>query len=365
MQKNLQTENNKTEIAMKIDAGKYNVIIEHGAIAKVGEYSRDVISPCRCVIVSDDNVHPLYASSVRDSLKLAGFDVAADFVFPHGEEQKNIATLESLLEHLCNEGLTRTDAIFALGGGVTGDMAGFAAAVYLRGIKFVQIPTSLLAAVDSSVGGKTAVDLATGKNLVGAFHLPSLVVCDPDTLRTLPGEFFSDGMAEVIKMGFIGNPHLLDMLEGDISGNIEDVISVCVQDKVDIVARDMFDKGERQKLNLGHTIGHAMEALAQYKIHHGAAVAAGMHIITRAAVTRGVCSADILTRLDRLLEKYGLDPHIYKEYSAEDMYAITMHDKKKRGDEITLVIPEEMGRSELHTCPASDLLGIIKDGVEE
>ena len=350
---------------MKIDAGKYNIIIERGAIAKVGEYSREVISPCRCVIVSDDTVHPLYALAVRESLAASGFDVAADFVFPHGEEQKNIATLESLFEHLCTEGLTRTDVAFALGGGVTGDMTGFAAAVYLRGIKFIQIPTSLLAAVDSSVGGKTAVDLTSGKNLVGAFHLPSLVVCDPDTLRTLPDEFFSDGMAEVIKMGFIGNPQLLDILDGDISDKIEDVISACVQDKVDIVARDMFDKGDRQKLNLGHTVGHAMEALAEYKIHHGAAVAAGMHIITRAAVARGMCSADVLTRLDRLVIKYGLDPHIYKGYSAEDMYSVTLHDKKKRGGNITLVIPEEMGRSELHTYPAADLLDIIKDGVAE
>ncbi len=350
---------------MKINAGTYNIIIERGSIARVGEYAAEAVKPCRSVIVSDDNVHPLYAAAVRESLCSAGFDVAQDFVFPHGEESKNISTLASLLEHLCAQGLTRTDVIFALGGGVTGDMAGFAAAVYLRGIKFVQIPTSLLASVDSSVGGKTAVDLVSGKNLVGAFHMPSLVVCDPDTLSTLPADFFSDGMAEVIKMGFIGNPKLLDMLDGDISDKIEDVIAACVQDKVDIVAADTFDKGERQKLNLGHTVGHAMEALSEYRTHHGAAVAAGMHIITRAAALRGICPADVLPRLDRLLEKYGLDPHIYKEYSAEEMYSVTLHDKKKRGDEITLVIPEAMGRSELHTYPSAELLSIIKDGVAE
>ncbi|MBE6626987.1 MAG: 3-dehydroquinate synthase [Ruminococcaceae bacterium] len=350
---------------MIIDAGKYNIIIERGAICSVGELVSEVIKPSRCVIVSDDNVHPLYAQPVRNSLAAAGFDVAADFVFPQGEESKSMTTLEALLNHLCAEGLTRTDVIFALGGGVTGDMTGFAAAVYLRGIKFVQIPTSLLASVDSSVGGKTAVDLVSGKNLVGAFHMPSLVVCDPNVLSTLPQEFFSDGMAEVIKMGFIGNPRLLDLLDGDISDRIEDVIAECVQDKVDIVARDTYDKGERQKLNLGHTVGHAMEALAEYKIHHGAAVASGMHIITRAAVSRGICSSDVLTRLDRLIEKYGLDSHLYKEYSAEDMYSITLHDKKKRGGNITLVIPEEMGRSELYDYPVTDLLGIIKDGVKE
>ncbi len=350
---------------MKIDAGTYNIIIERGALSKVGEYSAQVMKPCRCVIVSDDNVHPLYADVVRDSLAAAGFDVATDFVFPHGEESKNMRTLEALLDHLCGEGITRTDAVFALGGGVTGDMAGFAAAIYLRGMKFVQIPTSLLACVDSSVGGKTAVDLASGKNLVGAFHMPSLVVCDPDTLKTLPQEYFSDGMAEVIKMGFIGDPKLLDLLDGDISDKIDTVVATCAGDKVNIVAGDEFDKGVRQKLNLGHTVGHAMEALSKYKTHHGMAVAAGMHIITRAAVSRGICPAEVLTRLDALLEKYGLDPNLFKAYTAEDMYAVTLHDKKLRGDKITLVVPEDMGRSELYEYPVTDLLSIIKDGTAE
>lgn len=350
---------------MKIDAGKYNIIIERGAIARVGEYSASAMKPCRCVIVSDDNVHPLYADKVRESLLASGFDVAKDFVFPHGEESKNMATLEALLNHLSAEGLTRSDCVFALGGGVTGDMAGFAAAVYLRGIKFVQIPTSLLASVDSSVGGKTAVDLACGKNLVGAFHMPALVVCDPDTLGTLPGEYFSDGMAEVIKMGFIGNPSLISLLEGNIDDKIEEIIAACVEDKVDIVARDTFDKGERQKLNLGHTVGHAIEALSEYKIHHGCAVAAGMHIIAKAASVRGICSADTVEKLDSLLKKYGLDPYLYEGFTAEDMYAVTLHDKKMRGDNITVVVPTQTGRSELFEYPVTELLSIIKDGTAE
>ncbi|MBE6617201.1 MAG: 3-dehydroquinate synthase [Ruminococcaceae bacterium] len=347
---------------MKIDAGKYNIIIERGAISKIGEYAASAVNPSGCVIVSDDNVHPIYGETVRCSLTDAGFDVRANFVFPHGEESKNLATLEALLNHLSAEGLTRTDCVFALGGGVTGDMTGFAAAVYLRGIKFVQIPTSLLAAVDSSVGGKTAVDLAVGKNLVGAFHMPSLVVCDPDVLDTLPPEYFSDGMAEVIKMGFIGNPDLIELLSGDISDKIDRVIAACVKDKADIVARDTYDKGERQKLNLGHTVGHAMEALSEYKIHHGSAVASGMHVIAKAAAVRGTCPADTVEKLDKLLEKYGLDPYIYERFSAEDMYSSALHDKKMRGNTITVVIPVETGRSELFTYQADELLQIIKDG---
>lgn len=349
---------------MKIDAGKYSIIIERGAIKRVGEYSASAVGACKCVIVSDDNVHPLYASTVRESLFAAGFSVSADFIFPHGEEKKNLSTTSALLNHLAAEGLTRDDCIFALGGGVTGDMAGFAAAVYLRGIRFVQIPTSLLASVDSSVGGKTAVDLDAGKNLAGAFHMPSLVVCDPDVLGTLPAEYFSDGMAEVIKMGFIGNPDLIRVLENGTDGKIDEIIAACVQDKADIVARDTFDKGERQKLNLGHTVGHGIEALSEYKIHHGSAVATGMHIIAKAASVRGICPADTVEKVDALLVKYGLDPYIYEGFSAEDIYSVALHDKKMRGNEITVVIPTETGRSELFTYPAEELLSIIKDGMK-
>ena len=163
-------------------------------------------------------------------------------------------------------------------------------------------------------------------------------------------------------MGFIGNPNLLELLSVDITDKIDRVIAACVQDKADIVARDTYDKGERQKLNLGHTVGHAMEALSEYKIHHGSAVASGMHVITKAAAVRGACPADAVTLLDGLLEKYGLDPYIYERFTAEDMYSSALHDKKMRGDTITVVIPVEKGRSELFTYPAAELLSIIKDG---
>lgn len=345
---------------MKIDAGKYEIVIERGALAKVGEYAASAVKPCRAVIVSDDNVYPLYGETVLKSLRAAGFTMATSFVFPHGEESKNWTTLGALIEHLSAEHLTRTDVVFALGGGVTGDMAGFASAVYLRGIKYIGLPTSLLASVDSSIGGKTAVDLTTGKNLVGAFHEPSLVVCDPDALSTLPDEFVSDGMAEVIKTGLLGNSELWEKLKENAP--VDDLIALCVRDKRDICARDLYDHGERQKLNLGHTIGHAIEAKSNFSIHHGHAVGAGLHAITKASVIRGLCEKSILDELDSLLVKFGLDPYLFEKFTVDEMYDAATHDKKTRGAKITLVIPREIGYSELHEIPLTELHDYMKDG---
>lgn len=350
---------------MIIEAGKYEILIENGALAKAGEYAASRIKPCRALIISDDNVYPIYGKILRDSLASAGFDMAEDFIFPHGEESKNLGTFSEILEHLSREKLSRTDAVFALGGGVTGDMSGFASAVYLRGIKYVGVPTSLLSMVDSSVGGKTAVDLSTGKNLVGSFHEPSFVLCDPSVLSTLPPEYFSDGMAEVIKTGLLGNEELFGLLSGDISDKIERIIAMCVSDKRDIVSRDPFDHGERQKLNLGHTIGHAIEVLSDYKIYHGHAVASGMHVITKAAIAKGLCNADVLSSLDTLLEKYSLEPYLYRSFSNEDIFEAALHDKKIRGGNVTLVIPRGIGKSELIEYPREEIINIVRLGTAE
>lgn len=345
---------------MKIDAGKYEIVIERGALSKVGEYASSAVKPCHAVIVSDDNVYPIYGERVKSSLEAAGFTMGESFIFPHGEESKNWSTLGALIEHLSAEHLTRTDVVFALGGGVTGDMAGFASAVYLRGIKYIGLPTSLLASVDSSIGGKTAVDLTSGKNLVGAFHEPSLVICDPDALSTLPEEFISDGMAEVIKTGLLGNSELWEKLKDNAP--IDELIALCVRDKRDICARDLYDHGERQKLNLGHTIGHAIEAKSAFSIHHGHAVGAGLHAITKASVVRGLCEQSILNELDELLEKNALDPHLYERFTTDELYDSATHDKKTRGAKITLIIPREIGKSELYEIPLTELYDYIKDG---
>lgn len=351
---------------MKISANTYNIHIEKNALSMSGVYAAEALGrTCRVVIVSDDNVYPLYGERLEQSLRESGFDVAPEFVIPHGEASKSMKSLEALLEHAAYNGLTRTDALFALGGGVVGDLAGFASAVYLRGIRYVQVPTSVLASVDSSVGGKTAVDLASGKNQAGAFHEPSLVICDTATLDTLTPLYFSDGMAEVIKYGFIGDAELLHLLDTyDVRHErMDEVIAMCVRDKLDVVSRDLYDNGIRQCLNLGHTIGHAVEALSDYTVPHGHAVALGMTAITRAAVRRGICGEETLSLLVALLEKYGLPTEIQSDYTAERLFEATLHDKKRRGGTITLVLPQRNCSSELVEYPTDELLSIIKDGL--
>ena len=243
----------------------YEVLIGSGLLQKAGEAVKKVISPCKAAIVTDSTVVHLYEETVRQSLTEAGFSVCT-FVFPAGEASKNIHTLSHLLEFLAKEEMTRTDLIVALGGGVTGDLAGFGAAVYLRGIPFVQIPTTFLAAIDSSVGGKTAVDLEAGKNLAGAFYQPKRVLCDTDVLQTLPEVVFADGIAEALKYGVLGDAALFEKIAGgDFRQDLEEIIETCVSMKRDVVEEDEFDTGKRQLLNLGHTFGHAIEQKSHFK----------------------------------------------------------------------------------------------------
>ena len=312
-------------------------------------------------VVSDSTVAPLYLNRVKDSLERAGFQVHS-FVFPAGEDQKNGGTYLKLLEFLAARRLTRADGLIALGGGVVGDLAGFAAATFLRGIGFLQLPTTLLAAVDSSVGGKTAIDLTNGKNLAGAFYQPQAVLCDLDTLDTLPAEVFADGCAEVIKYGMIGDPALLARLETvDFRADPEELVARCVAQKRDLVEQDEFDTGARQLLNLGHTLGHGVEACSGYTVSHGRAVAIGMTLVTRAAVAFGRCPAEVLPRLRRLLERYGLPDAT--AYSAQALYEKTLSDKKRSGDTISLVVPIAWGASQLVRIPVSELPAWIERGL--
>ena len=346
-----------------INAGKYDIIIEKNSLCSFGEYVKTALGTtgAKLLIVSDDRVYNLYGDRTREALKSAGFTLAEDYVFPHGEMSKNLSNLGEILRHAADEGLTRSDCIAALGGGVTGDMAGFAAAVYLRGIKYVSVPTSILAMVDSSVGGKTAVDIPEGKNLVGAFHEPSLVLSDTALLSTLPEDFVSDGMAEVIKYGVLGNTALFSLLENSksLSDDIDDIVSECVKDKRDVVSRDFRDKGERQKLNLGHTFGHGIEALSGYTVSHGHAVASGMYFMMNCAVKRGLCPENALARLEKLLKKYSLDPFIYRSYDIQKLISASSHDKKKNGDKITLVVPRDIGKCELMTIDFCDIENFV------
>ena len=333
-----------------IDAStQYDVLIGENLIDRSGELAAKALKPCKCAIIADDTVDELYGDRVQISFKYSGFD-AVRFTFPAGEGSKHIDTLSDILEFLAEQRLTRTDLVVALGGGVTGDMAGFAAAVYARGIRFMQIPTTLLAAVDSSVGGKTAIDLKAGKNLAGAFHQPSLVITDVDVIRDLPAEQLACGAAEVIKCGVLYDEALFATLEnGDWHDNMDAVIETCVRWKRDVVAEDEFDTGSRAFLNLGHTFGHAIEKCSGLSITHGQGVAIGTLM---AAMSAG-CDDEMVLRLAKCISANGLSTHC--PYPADKLTEAALSDKKRAGDFITLVLPERIGKCHLKKIPVSEL----------
>lgn len=337
---------------------EYDVLIGGGLLSRAGEEIRKISRAKTAAIVADDTVWFHCGEKVKRSLEESGFAVAA-MTFPAGESSKTLATYADILQFLAENRLTRSDLVVALGGGVTGDMAGFAAATYLRGIDYVQIPTTLLAAVDSSVGGKTAVDLPTGKNLVGCFHQPSLVIYDSDTFATLPREQFRCGMAEVIKYGILGDETFFESLSAPTLSMTE-LIARCVAMKRDIVGEDELDNGKRRLLNFGHTIGHAIEKCDGFSLSHGEAVAIGMAVMTRAAVEKGICAADALPRLLALLKQYDLPAET--NYTAEEIFAAALSDKKMSGGTLHLVVPERIGCCRVEKIPAEELMDWLRAG---
>ncbi|WP_455958621.1 3-dehydroquinate synthase [Anaerotignum lactatifermentans] len=340
----------------------YEVLIGSGLLQKAGEAVKKVISPCKAAIVTDSTVVHLYEETVRQSLTEAGFSVCT-FVFPAGEASKNIHTLSHLLEFLAKEEMTRTDLIVALGGGLTGDLAGFGAAVYLRGISFVQIPTTFLAAIDSSVGGKTAVDLEAGKNLAGAFYQPKLVLCDTDVLQTLPEVIFADGIAEALKYGVLGDAALFEKIAGgDFRQDLEEIIETCVSMKRDVVEEDEFDTGKRQLLNLGHTFGHAIEQKSHFQMTHGHAVAIGMHLIAKAAEAKGIAEKGTAAAIAKALEQNQLPKET--EFSPAEVAEGTLRDKKRRGGTISFVFPKKIGACEIVKIPVEEVEALARTAME-
>ena len=337
----------------------YEILIGRGLLDEAGERIRAVTKAETAVIVAGDLIRPLYAGRVQASLEKAGFRVLV-YEIPHGEQHKNLETYGNLLNYLCDRHITRSDVLVALGGGVTGDLTGFAAATYQRGCGFVQIPTTLLAMVDSSVGGKTAVDLPGGKNQAGAFYQPLLVLCDPLTLQTLPEEQYRSGCAEVIKYGMLGDGDFFASLALPVKEQAETVIERCVSMKRDIVHEDEFDTGLRRLLNLGHSFGHAVEKCSEYSIIHGEAVAIGMAAITRAAVVRGLCEEKALDALLEMLRAYDLP--VSCDYPAEALAAAMMNDKKLTGSTMHLVVPEGVGRCRVLAVPAAELTTWLRQG---
>lgn len=330
----------------------YEVKIGTGLLSTLGAEAARRISG-KVLVVTDENVAPLYLGAAYENLKNAGLSVST-LALPAGEHTKSPEYYIKLLNLLAEKQLTRSDLLIALGGGVIGDLTGFAAATWLRGIPLIQVPTTLLAMVDSSVGGKTAIDLPAGKNLVGAFYQPSLVLCDPAVLCSLPDSVFKDGCAEVIKTAILFDPALFSHLEEKgLDFDREYVITGCVRHKRDVVCADEFDTGERQKLNLGHTIGHAIEKESGYLISHGRAVAVGTAMMARA-----YCKDR--ERILALLEAFGLPTTT--EFSPQTLAATALSDKKRTGDRLTLVVPHAIGNCTLEKIPVSQLESVIKAG---
>ena len=346
-------------------SGVYDVLIGSGLFSSCGEYVKGVTKAKKLGIITDDTVDSFYGKAAAESLEKAGFDVCK-FVFPHGEASKSAETLLNIWNFLCENNFTRSDCLVALGGGVVGDITGFAAASYLRGMDFVQIPTSLLAQVDSSVGGKTAIDLPGGKNLVGAFKQPKLVLCDMDLLDTLTDEFFIDGMGEVIKYGMIKSAELFSELEKYTVKSLRkdktalaEIISQCVSIKRDVVENDEFDTGERMLLNFGHTLGHSIEQYYNYTgISHGRAVAKGMEMITSLAEKREMCQKGLTEKLVNCLEKYELKIEV--EPKTNQLGAACMNDKKRSGGNINVIICSEAGVSSAVKMTTGEFTGFLE-----
>ena len=338
----------------------YHAYVGSGLLRTVGTRLQSLSpSPASVMIVTDTHVAPLYLEAVKVSL---GGCAVHTHIFPAGEEHKTPETVIGMVRTMAQAELTRSDLVLALGGGVAGDMAGFAAAVYLRGIRFVQVPTTLLCAVDASVGGKTAVDLPEGKNLMGAFHQPSMVICDPDTFATLPEARMADGAAEMIKHGMIADAGLFGLMAGGgWRKDMADAIARNIEIKRRFVAADERDSGQRQLLNFGHTIGHALEARSGFTLSHGQAVAIGMVMETRAARRMGLTDLDEAV-LMRALEANGLP--VSARESADSLRAYALRDKKRSSAGITVAVPDAIGEAHLCTLRPADFERYLIAGCE-
>lgn len=341
-------------------SSSYSVCIGKGLLPQLGTALLSElpdIKEKKVVIISDENVMPLYGNTVANTLTASGCNTLT-YSIPAGETSKNWSLLGELLEFLAESEITRSDYLLALGGGVVGDLTGFAASVFLRGISFIQVPTTLLAAVDSSVGGKTAVDLIAGKNLAGTFWQPKAVFCDVDTLSTLPKHVFLDGLAESIKYGLLRDESLFqDILNNGLESNREGIIARCIAMKGDIVAEDEFDMGTRELLNLGHTFGHAIETCSSYGISHGHAVAIGMDMAGKAALKLGLCSPSCASRITSALNMLGFS--LEHPFLPAALHHAMLKDKKRRGKTIDLILPRDIGDCCIHPIPVDELMTVL------
>lgn len=350
-------------INVNLGAKSYQIEIAAGLLQEAGVKIRSVSKAQRAAIISDSNVDALYGDRLEQSLAGSGFQVTR-IVFPAGEKSKCLTELARIYDQLALGGITRSDLVVTLGGGVTGDLGGFAAATFLRGIDYVQVPTSLLAQIDSSVGGKVAVDLPAGKNLVGNFYQPKMVLIDTELLKTLPVRFLHDGLAEAIKYGCIRDRMLFDKIaaihdDEELLASIGGIVERCCAIKAEIVEHDEFDTGERMVLNFGHTIGHAVEKCCEYTTYtHGEAVGIGMVLLTRQTERLGLTKPGSTEEICCVLKKYSLP--VDAPYTEQRLLSGIGMDKKKNGSSITLIILKEIGSSFLQKIALQALPDYVK-----
>lgn len=340
------------KIRVNLGEKSYDIEIADGLLPHCGSRIKALLPKARKIaVISDSNVAPLYADILLQSIAEAGLEGVL-LTIEAGEGSKNMTVLAQVLEQMAEAGLTRSDAAVTLGGGVVGDLGGFAASCYMRGIAFVQIPTSLLAQIDSSVGGKVAVDLRAGKNLAGAFYQPKAVLIDPLLLKTLPVRYLHDGLAEAIKYGCIMDGDLFAKIasfkdDAELLAGIESIIARCCRIKADIVEQDEFDTGLRMVLNFGHTLGHAVEQYYGYSGYtHGEGVAIGMYQITKRSEALGMTEPGTAEKIAAVLAKYALPTAA--DAPRSELLAVMAKDKKKSGQEITVIVLDAIGKGRLH-----------------
>ncbi|MGL4334722.1 MAG: 3-dehydroquinate synthase [Lactococcus garvieae] len=342
----------------------YDIIIKKESLLKVGRWVAQLWQQQKVVLVTDDNVEPLYGREVASQLRSEGFEVFT-FTFPAGEASKNLSTVEKLWEFCAQHGLTRSDGVIALGGGVVGDLAAFAASTYMRGIHFLQIPTSLTAQVDSSIGGKTGINSNYAKNMMGTFAQPDGVLIDPEVLKTLEKRDFREGIGEIVKCGLIADKQLWARLNeiqnaDELLQEAAYFIRAACEVKRKLVVEDEFDQGTRLYLNFGHTIGHAVEAYAGYgQVMHGEAVAIGMVQISKVAERKGLMPEGLTAQIKAVLQKFQL-PQTYEPWDEAALFEILSHDKKARGKMIKIVLVPEIGQAQIHEISLQEMKEYLK-----